>query len=1716
MLPSSRFPALARRVPLLLLALLACFVALSGGQAGAQPPAPGLTLLASGLDGVLLELNTPDYTLSPSVQAPGFQRITLPQGLEYGEVAEPGQPRLPAKTVLVALPPGATPVLQVQIDETGPRRRVPAIEPAPLEVPQFDAAADGQDAEIMAGGQALHSYTGTAQIYTPAPAASAGPHQAATLGEIGYLRDQRYVQVHLQPFELTPAGELTLHRRLRVAIAFTAVDAAALAAPARPDPYFASTLAGAFINFAEARSWQPAVAPATPAAPAATAAAPQRLRLETAAPGIYTVTYADLQSHEVNLAKLNPRTLKLFGQGQELAIHVQGEEDGRFDPGDYILFFGEGSTSRYTNTRAYFLTWGGADGLRMSTRDVNPAQGGTLTTSYWQEDRFEQNAIYDSKLPRDGVADRWYWERYSVGGRNPIPTLSYDVTLSAPVTSTSGQVRISMRGLVADVFIQPDHRIHFYINDQRVGTGEWNDYDLFERTYTYNGALLRNGVNTFRLTAPGDTGLASNMGYLNWFRIGYQRSLLADSDKLLFGRQHEERRLYLINGFSAGDLELYDVSDPARPQRLQNAGISGVSAYSLQFSDQLPATGRYLAQTMAQRLPPTRIEPDFTSNYRSPGNQADYLIISHPAFLNAVQPLARHRIDQGYNLLVINVQDLYDEFNHGETSPEAIRDFIAYAYHNWQAPAPAFVLLVGDGTYDYRDFRGSSRKNFIPPLLELVDPFLRETAADNRFVTVSGADILPDLFIGRFPASSPTEVSIMVDKTIRYETAPWPGDWRLRNLFITDNADTAGDFPQLSDQVADNYLFGGYETSKQKIYLGVNYNSTIAARSDIIQAFNNGAFLTNYTGHGQVTYWASEFIFRTEDALALSNNARLPVHLSMTCLDGRFHEIANDSISETLARNPSGGAVATWSSTGLGVAHGHDHLHQGFYRALYTDGEQRLGSLAIAGKLNLYLRDTLGVFHDLIDTFGLLGDPALVLGLAGVDLDIELLEAPQRELAQGEAVALRFGLANRSQMPAPDVVVEITLPPLDNLAASSSLGPVQITPGNPTRFALGALAGGEETELLVTGTIPLQLTQSRFSVSAWASSAWADDDLSNNTTASIWMQIAAADAAISLSKTPARAQAPSETFALRLDYANEGQGVATGVAITLPLPAGFTLVNWSASDAGVSLTQASPPRFSVPDLPQSAGGSIDLTVQAPATLQRTPIQAHIRTTWIDIDAGNDASNTVWLEVAGADAYEPNEMQSLAALLLVPSRVEDLSYHQPFDQDWFRFQAQAGVRYLFYTDNLSTDGDTLLLLFDSQGREIMRSDDAGPGIKWSSIAWVAQSSGTYYLVITRPGGGDGFFLYDLVASRGYEHYLPVLFRGWQLTLPTATPTPTPVSAATATSTPTPTFTPTPTPPPAATATPTPTPTPVVAQCLPEFRFALPLSGAPRALTATGNRVLAGIAGIDAVAVFDDLTSDLLGVHSSGGNTPAGMAVWESFYYVSHQGDNRISIFDTASNSLITRFVAGAQPWGLDVAQGGHLYVANRGSTMVSIHNAISGALMRTVAVEGSPSLVRAVGSTAWVTRASGPTGLVALDVGGQIVTPILGVPIGAEHMTIDTRRGMLYVSHPGQRKIYVVNMQMRWAVQTFDLAFTPGALEINTLNEQLYVVGAGSDRLMVLNLHTGALIGQVSIGQQSPGVNGQSVAYLNGHLYVTSDVAQNVTIFDARPCSGVTD
>jgi len=235
-----------------------------------------------------------------------------------------------------------------------------------------------------------------------------------------------------------------------------------------------------------------------------------------------------------------------------------------------------------------------------------------------------------------------------------------------------------------------------------------------------------------------------------------------------------------------------------------------------------------------------------------------------------------------------------------------------------------------------------------------VDPTLGEIAADNRYACTSGDDFLPDLHIGRLPAYTSAEAEVMVNKILGYETEPASGDCNRNVLFIADDLEGGdGDFYRYSDSIADGYDDSPANTIKylpepytSKVYPGrtCDLNNPALAtecRDKITQTINTtGALLVSYIGHATKRYWATERLMDEASLALLTDSDKLPIALPMTCSEGFFREpaLGSQSFGEAIVRMPGGGAVASWSPTGFGLAPGHDCLERGLLRLCSTMG----------------------------------------------------------------------------------------------------------------------------------------------------------------------------------------------------------------------------------------------------------------------------------------------------------------------------------------------------------------------------------------------------------------------------------------------------------------------------------------------------------------------------------------------------------------------------------------------------------------------------------------------------------------------------------------------------------------------------------------------------------------------------------------------------------
>lgn len=1022
---------LGRSLLSLVIALLFCALIVVRGDAQSTAGQDAdIRALTSDQNAVVLVVDVPELTVTRKVI--GATDFDVPSVSGWGLTQEVGAPQLPMRRILVGIPQDARFQLEVLTEvvrEVGPYHVMPVpdllLQTHPMDQlgpwntpPRFEERFH-EDPNV---------YSTDAEY----------PGIVARVVDVAYIRDHRVAVIELYPAQYNPVSHrMWFHSRFRLKLSFSyPLGQVPVRSSDGEVQFFDRLLSDQLVNYAGAGEWRGTAAACLTSE--SWPLASEAYKVLVAQDGIHRLTYQGLWAAGVPVATLDPRTLQIYSMGGEIAIRVLGEEDGRFDEGDYVLFYGQGFSSKYSNENVYWLTYGQAVGRRMSNRDGAPSSSFPSPSFFEIQLRLEENRRYSSQWPGDDATDRWFWEGVQVYPDEPVD-LAVDADLghvyasSEEMTST---LRISMKGHNEAPGVNPDHHARFFVNSCYVGEHWWDgaaEVQYVELEVPQR--CLVSGVNVFRSTFPGDTGLEYELVLFDWYELSFAHAFQADLDRLAFTQATSGTWTYDITDFSTSDVEIYDVSIPMSVTRIISPTVeSAGSTFTLRFSDVVSTTKTYLTLTPDRFLAPETLAEDLpaTPSLHDTTNAADYIIISHTDFMPAAERLATYKAGQGLRTVAVDIVDVYDEFSYGLAIPQAIRDFIRFAYEHWERPAPQYVLLLGDGTYDPKNYVDSGVVNYIPPYLAFVDRWMGETATDNWYVAVSGDDILPDLALGRLPTNSLTEANLMVDRIIGYEQDTQVTDWNSRLTFVAGRQPDpkgAGDFHDLSEEVIDGYVPPFYDISR--VYLGAVPGSTCGSGSEcrqkLIDAINAGTLLVNFIGHGSVVQWDGERILDLEAIDQLTNASRLPVMLPMTCLEGKFTNPypQSPSISETVVRATAGGAVASWGPTGLGVAYGHDQLNRGFLDAVFARGIRELGLATLAGKLRLY---GAGYSLEQVQEYTLFGDPALRMHVRDADLQIGMTLDGPREVMPRDVLTFTLSFTNAGPGIAHNVVLTDLLP----------------------------------------------------------------------------------------------------------------------------------------------------------------------------------------------------------------------------------------------------------------------------------------------------------------------------------------------------------------------------------------------------------------------------------------------------------------------------------------------------------------------------------------------------------------------------------------------------------------------------------------------------------------------------------------------------------------
>lgn len=738
--------------------------------------------------------------------------------------------------------------------------------------------------------------------------------------------------------------------------------------------------------------------------------------------GVYRMTYDFLKNTvKMPVDQIDPRRIHLYGNGgamlprsnavarpddlTENALYVHGGDDGVFDPGDYILFYAHGphpvetdvASGKLTrpvhlyDTRShYFLKVEAMDGLRIPSRESLDEQGAILTDSYDDVQRLEDELVnlLDDFVSTQGSGSRWFGDRFS-----------------ATVKSADYSTRFRLQGLVPGHPIRVraafasrsdvGNRFSLQLGTDQLQTGTMNGTQLgnIESLYATNGtiqgevtpAVLPPTV-VVNYTASG----TSATGWIDYLELQMRRVLSMDqtaflrfTDLSIIG---EEKVTYRLTSVPVG-IRIWDITNPLSPVEQTYTPEAGGAA--IRFTRPAESLAVWAAFDPAGNLPtPTYVGLVVPQNLHGI-LEADMLVVYHPDLEQPALQLADHRRSfSGLQVETVRIDQVYNEFSSGSKDPMAIRDLARMLYQrdsNFH-----YLLLFGDASFDARNLKKLNPDPDRIPVFESdesLDPInslptddLYGLMGDNEGGQLTGQSL--DIAIGRLPVETTQEAQAVVDKIIRYDTAPEAfGDWRLRAVFLADDEDNNLHLND-ADVLAVNTLGWQPDLNVDKIYLDAYKQLATPGGQrypDANKAFNNaifrGALLVNYIGHGGPSGWTQERVVQLEDIQSWSNPHRMPLILTATCTFAAFDNPAFKSGGEQVLLNANGGGIALFSTVRPVYASQNKDLANRALQELFAENltwEQPIGEIlrSAKNKRGNSLNDR---------KFLLLGDPAQVL-----------------------------------------------------------------------------------------------------------------------------------------------------------------------------------------------------------------------------------------------------------------------------------------------------------------------------------------------------------------------------------------------------------------------------------------------------------------------------------------------------------------------------------------------------------------------------------------------------------------------------------------------------------------------------------------------------------------------------------------------------------------
>lgn len=665
--------------------------------------------------------------------------------------------------------------------------------------------------------------------------------------------------------------------------------------------------------------------------------------------GVFKIDKDFLQKLGISTSNLNPKKIRIYGNGgnllpqlnsefryddlQENSIFVEGEEDGKFDNNDYILFYAKGpeawkinssnlSASRhinniYSDLAYYFISIDQGDGKRITAADNIPDTPDTEITTFHD---FLVHETDKTNLFANG--QQWMGEDLSYNNSKNIQFTFNNIVPDQDLFIRVRGVAISSTSSYMDVKLNGDNLMQ--LNFQGISGNSLNLASPAEKIQN-----TRSGQDKLEITVTyQNNGNPSAKAYLDYIEVFGSKNLSATGKQFAFRNLNANSAStvyrYRIKN-SSNIFQVWDLSDFLHPRIIKNTSDQNDFTFKT-FGSESPK--EFIILNKEDFYTPEVTDEKKIANQNLHNlKDIEYLVITQDYLMSEAQRLADyHQNNSNLNTKVVDLKQIYNEFSSGSPDLTAIRDFIRFLYLNASSSDKRikYVALFGDTSFDFKD-RITGNNNIVPAFQSFESFNLaRGYVTDDYFGMMDenegdlSFDDQIDVATGRFPVTTTTEARTAVDKTLSYYNSSSYGDWRNIITVVADDPDKPNEFilQKTVDLLAENIKLNKPGFNLKKIYADAYKQETSAGgerypevNTAIDNAMESGTLIIDYFGHGGINGWSNERILEVPQIRNWKNKDKLPLFITVTCEFSRFDNPLSPTAGEYTFSNPDGGSI---------------------------------------------------------------------------------------------------------------------------------------------------------------------------------------------------------------------------------------------------------------------------------------------------------------------------------------------------------------------------------------------------------------------------------------------------------------------------------------------------------------------------------------------------------------------------------------------------------------------------------------------------------------------------------------------------------------------------------------------------------------------------------------------------------------------------------------